>query len=260
METAHWTIVFALLCSVCASILGWNALRQGKRSPYTLPLMVGVFVAQCAFLYVRGEQRGQCPLSDWGEILLFIGWSLSLFYLSIGPVFRVSLLGFFTAPLLSFFFLVALLPDALDKNVTPISTENVDYWGEMHAALSVLSYGALALAAVASVMFLLLDKKLKNKEFQSSLFQNLPPIFQLLTLTRRLLWLGVSILTAGILSSLKMENMTEHLSHLWVATGVWSAYVFYLLWNHYKGMTPKVFSSICCFLFIASLLVFGVLP
>ena len=68
----------------------------------------------------------------------------------VGPTYRISLLGLFTAPVVAVFQLVALVPGMMDRN--PAKVEKVDPWGESHAAFSVLSYGAFALAAIAALM------------------------------------------------------------------------------------------------------------
>ena len=57
------------------------------------------FVFQTAFLSVRGHALGRCPLTNLFEVFIFLAWSVSLIYLLIGPAYRLSLMGAFTAPL-----------------------------------------------------------------------------------------------------------------------------------------------------------------
>ena len=57
------------------------------------------FVFQTAFLWVRGHALGRCPLTNLFEVFIFIAWSVALIYLLIGPTYRLSLMGAFTAPL-----------------------------------------------------------------------------------------------------------------------------------------------------------------
>ena len=63
--------------------------------------------------------------------------------------------------------------------------------------MSVLAYGALALAAVAGVMFLVLDRQLKEHHLKGGLFKYMPPVRELLVSLERLLWLGMVLLTVG---------------------------------------------------------------
>ena len=65
----------------------------------------------------------------------------------VGPTYRISLLGLFTAPVVAIFQVVALAPGMLERD--PQRADHVDPWGEAHAAFSVLAYGAFALGAVA---------------------------------------------------------------------------------------------------------------
>jgi len=76
--------------------------------------MVLSFGAQLMWLTLRGEQRASCPLMDSGEILVFLAWSISLFYLIVGSAYRVTLLGVFSAPLVML--LITLMPGMLDSD------------------------------------------------------------------------------------------------------------------------------------------------
>ena len=57
------------------------------------------FLFQTAFLSVRGHALGRCPLTNLFEVFVFLAWSVALIYLLIGPAYRLSLMGAFTAPL-----------------------------------------------------------------------------------------------------------------------------------------------------------------
>ena len=67
------------------------------------------FAFQTAFLYERGEKVGRCPLTNLFEVFIFLAWSVSLIYLLIGPAYRLSLMGAFTAPLVFGLQIFALL-------------------------------------------------------------------------------------------------------------------------------------------------------
>jgi len=249
-----YTLLIAIVLSGAAAFFGVRSLRHGKRSRFTVLWMLGAFVAQCAFLGVRGELRGQCPLGDWGEILVFIAWSLTIFYLVIGPTYRVSLLGVFTAPVVSAMQIAAIVPGMLEK--APEKAARVDHWGEMHAALSVLSYGALGLSAIAAVMFLVLNKHLKEHDLRGGVFKNLPAIQPLIELVRRLIFVGFVILTLGVVSSFKMEDL-GYGAHFWAAIGVWVAYGLLNGVMFIRGMKPRILAKVACVFFVGSLIVFG---
>lgn len=214
------------------------------------------FVGQCVVLGERGELRGQCPLGDAGEILVFLAWSMTLFYLVIGSTYRLSLLGVFTAPLVSMMLFFAMIPGMFD--VVVVKPLVVDAWGESHAALSVMAYGALGLAAIAGVMFMILNHLLKAHSTKSELFQKLPPVSSIVTSVVRLLLAGTLILSGGIVCGFMMVGGGGG-AHLWVAMGVWFSYAILLGVWFVRGMTPAKLSMASVFLFVISLLVFAVL-
>src|ERR1700752_5431368 len=57
------------------------------------------FVFQTAFLSIRGHALGRCPLTNLFEVFIFLAWSVALIYILVGPTYRLSLMGAFTAPL-----------------------------------------------------------------------------------------------------------------------------------------------------------------
>ncbi len=254
---AQWLLVAATVLVVLGGALGVQAVRAGNRNRGTVVCMLLAFACQLGVLALRGELRGQCPLGDWGERLAFLAWSLVLFYLVVGPAYRISLLGLFTAPVVAVFQLVALVPGVMEQDPVAIKKEDLDPWGEAHAAFSVLSYGAFALAAIAALMFLVLNKKLKEHELGSSLFRNLPPVRSLLDSVARLTTLGAGILTVGIVSAFMMERESSFGSHLVAAIATWVAYLAVVVMYYWRGITPRRLSGSVILVFVLSLLVFA---
>ena len=251
----RWLLVSATLLAIFGSVRGMLAVHRGLRSPWTVVSMAGALVCQFAFLAIRGEIRTVCPLADTGEILVFLSWSMTLFYLLVGPAYRISLLGVFTAPVVVVFQAIALLPGVLDSHPQKIAGGNL--WHEMHSATSVLAYGALALAAVAGVMFLVLDRQLKEHHLQSGLFRSLPPVRELLVSLERLLWLGSGLLTVGILAGFLMPHDKVAMAHRTMALAVWTAYAGLLAVKSLRGLTGRRLSLWAVGLFVVSLAVFA---
>ncbi|WP_018968814.1 cytochrome c biogenesis protein CcsA [Rubritalea marina] len=251
-------IVAAWVFSGVATAMSFRAVRAGKRSRFTVLLMFLSFVAQSMVLSQRGELRGQCPLGDMGEIVVFLAWSMSIFYLIIGSTYRLSLLGLFSAPVVTLSLLVATIPGVFEAS--PARALVVEPWYETHAALSVLSYGAFALAAIAGVMFRVLNRRLKMHETNSGLFANMPPVTSLIASMVRLTGVGTLVLTGGVLCAMMMPHETESSwLHFWVAVLVWLAYTALLTIWQVRGMTPSRMASSVVLMFVLSLLVFAVL-
>src|SRR5690606_12980841 len=95
--------VFGLTCLVRA---------RAHSRPVLFAVVVTGFVGQTIGLYLRGMEHGGCPLGNPFEIMQFIVWSLILLYMAVGPAFRMSMLGFFSAGLAAFLGVLSLaIPD-----------------------------------------------------------------------------------------------------------------------------------------------------
>jgi ABC-type uncharacterized transport system permease subunit len=251
----RWFLIASTVLAAAGAVWGMISVHRGYRSHWTVAWMIGVFLCQIGFLAVRGEMRAACPLMDRGEILTFLAWSLTLFYLLVGPAYRISLLGVFTAPVVVIFQGLALLPGTLESAPLPLVGGNP--WHETHSATSVLAYGALALAAVAGVMFLVLDHQLKEQHLKGGLFRNLPPVRELLVSLERLLRLGGGLLTIGIVAGFLMPRTESAWGHLIAASAVWVAYMVLLVVKQVRGLTGRRLSLSTVVLFLLSLVVFA---
>ena len=154
------------------------------------------FLLQTDFLIVRGELRGRCPLTNLFEVIAFLCWGLVLFYLIFGNTYRLSPLGMFTGPLVCLLQTFAVVADLDRANPSGGPRGAVNPWLEFHAAFSVLSFGAFALAGLAGGMYLWQERQLKTHRLRSIFFQ-LPPMADLGTLNYRLLAVGFVLLSLG---------------------------------------------------------------
>lgn len=251
----RWLLAASAVFAALGGALGMVSVHRGIRSRWTLVWMVGAFLLQFAFLYCRGQMERACPLQDRGETLGFLAWSLMLFFLLVGPAYRVSLLGVFTAPVVLVMQLVALVPGVLREAPQAHGTPNALH--EAHAALSVLAYGAMGLAAVAGVMFLVLDRQLKEMHLKSGLFRNLPPARELLQSQFRLMVIGFAILSAGAVVTFLMPHDHSRL-HLLSGAVVWLGYAVLLGVKMARGITGRRSSLAVVAWFFVSLLVFAI--
>ncbi|HEV3409727.1 MAG TPA: hypothetical protein VG095_05510, partial [Chthoniobacterales bacterium] len=96
------------LVAVVRTLLAFRA-RDFRLGRFNFMAIAVGFVFQTAFLAVRGHQVGRCPITNLFEVFAFLSWSIALIYMLVGPAYRLSLMGAFTAPLVSLIQLVALL-------------------------------------------------------------------------------------------------------------------------------------------------------
>ena len=230
----------ALVASTACFLLGFahtmHALgaRVYRRSPLNFFATFCGFLLQTVWLYQRGQTVGRCPLTTLFDVLVFLGWSVALIYMATGATYRLSLLGALTSPLVFLLQASALLMPmpVLEKGVS-----SVNPWLEFHAAVSVVAYGAFALAGIAGVMLLVQERQLKTHKLHSFFF-HLPPIHDLATANRRLLYFGFALLTAGLLSGLRQGMAHVNLLRV-VSISIWLLYAFLCIALGVRRIAPR---------------------
>ena len=237
------------LCFLAAVAHTIATLREGVfwRRRFNFFAIAAGFLFQTAFLYVRGHALGRCPITNLFEVFIFLAWSLALIYLVIGPTYRLSLMGAFTAPLVLFIQGFALLAPI---DVPPRMRVAVNPWLEFHASMSMIAYGAFALACVAGVMYLVQERQLKTHQLHS-IFYHLPPLTNLFSVLTRLLWLGFALYTAGLISGFFTGGPLPRLKMI-CAFAVWVFYGTILQVRHFHRLAPKRIATLCILAFTAA--------
>lgn len=209
---------FCLLLSFGYTLftLGAGRFRPGL---VNLVAIIGGFGLLSLDLWNRGQAQGACPINSLFDVLVFMSWSILLIYLIVGPAYHLSLLGAFTSPLV---FLVLLFAQLGPVGSTAQGRFHRDPWIEFHAALTLIAYGAFALAAVAGLMYLIQDRQLKKRK-AGALLYNLPPITDLGVANARLLWLGFALLTVGFAAGF-ISGMPVVSLKFWASAIIWAGY------------------------------------
>ena len=206
------------------------------------------FIFLSTYLYLRGQEIGACPLRTLNDVLIFLGWAIVLIYLLVGPAYRLSLMGAFTAPLVLGLQLLALLTPR--PSAVPLVYAS-NGWVELHAALSMIAYGAFALAGISGLMYLIQERQLKARK-ASALLYNLPPIQHLAQANGRLIFLGFVVLTiaftAGFLSRLPVAGIK-----FWVSAIIWLAYGGIILLQKTHHIAPRRIAEYSVGIFILML-------
>jgi ABC-type uncharacterized transport system permease subunit len=237
------------LCFLVAVAHTLATLREGVFHPHRFnffAIALG-FVFQSAFLYVRGHALGRCPITNLFEVFIFLAWSVALIYLAIGPAYRLSLMGAFTAPLVLVIQAFALLAPIDVRHSVRL---NVNPWLEFHASMSMIAYGAFALAGVAGVMYLVQERQLKTHQLHS-IFYHLPPLTNLFSALTRLLWLGFALYTTGLVSGFFTGEPLPRVKMM-CAFAVWIFYGAILQGRHLHRLAPKRIAALCILAFTAA--------
>jgi len=239
------TIFF--FAAVVRSIIALRA-RVFRRSRFNFVMIALGFALQTIFLSVRGHAVGRCPITNLFEVFVFLAWSIALIYMLVGPVYRLSLIGVFTAPLVFLLQFVALLAPV----DTPHSARVVpNPWLEFHASISIIAYGVFALACVAGAMYLVQERQLKTHELRS-IFYHLPPLPTLFSAMTRLLWIGFTLYTAGLISGF-LTGEPVPWKKVVLAVAIWILYGAILQGRYLRSFTPRRVAALCVGAFAAAL-------
>lgn len=245
------TASFAIAIAHTALELRSGAFRPARFN--FVAIAVG-FILQTAFLSMRGNAVGRCPLTNLFEVLVFLAWSVALIYLLVGPTYRLSLMGAFTAPLVFLIQGIALIAPIDMEHATRLPPNP---WLEFHASISIIAYGAFALACIAGVMYLVQERQLKTHQLHST-FHRLPPLNDLFTAIKRLLWFGFVLYTAGILSGFFTGRPLPRVQVI-AALVVWILYAAILQGQQLRRLAPKRVAALCIVGFsIALTLLWGI--
>lgn len=253
-----WIGAVLYLAGFGAGIIALARRQQSGARTVLNTLLAGGLLIQMTGLYIRGLAVGGCPLGNKFEIVQFVAWSAMVLYFVVGPAFRVSLLGLFTAGYagcLAFFSL--LIPEWDVTRGVKIFGHNP--WIEFHAALAVFSYGVFGILTLTSIMHLLQNWNLKHKRLDG-LFWFLPSIVQLDQINFRLILAGVGLLTLSLsvgASWWVRDTASVDAPKLTLTVGIWLAYLVTLLLRWRRHLNSGRFAWLCIVLFTAALLSLG---
>jgi len=221
-------------------------------------LIASGFALQTYGLALRGRAVHGCPIGNQFEIFQFTAWSATALYLVIGPTFRLSLLGYFTACLSATLSIVSLLVPAWDS-VRRANAFGGNAWIEFHAALALFSYGVFGLLALTSIMYLLQVFSLQRQHLRG-FFSFLPPVVDLDHINLRLLGAGVTLMTASLAVGymyFSQDRTSVQPVKIITTVSVWLAYgiVLFLRWRGI--LITKRLAWACIVLFVAALISLG---
>ncbi len=200
-------LLVASLCYLSGFGVTLFALGAGRFRPGRFDLLaMGLGAAfQTWYLLLKGGALHACPIGTPADTLVFLSWSTALIYLVIGPAYRLSLMGAFTAPLVLVLQIGGLL---LPGEASTPGLFRPEPWVEAHAALSLVAFGAFGLAGISGVMFLIQEGQLKSRR-PAPIFHHLPPITDLDRATLRLVLIGLILLTAGFATGLLSRGSVQ---------------------------------------------------
>jgi cytochrome c-type biogenesis protein CcsB len=189
---------------------------------------VGFFFHSSA-LVSRTVEAGYIPLTNLYESMSFFSWALILAFLVVEYRYRIHVLGSFILPLAFVSVTSAAFFPREIQSLDPIFQST---WFGIHTTLALLGMVSFAIAFVAGVMYLIQERLLKSKRF-NSVYYKLPSLDILDDLNQKAISFGFPLLTLGI-----------------VTGALWAEFA----WGTYWSWDPKQTFSLITWLFYLAVL------
>ena len=174
--------------------------RSGGPRLWIQKLAIGVtgagFIAHTLALLLRIREAGYIPFTNLHEAISFFSWAIVLVFFLVEFRYRIDVLGSFILPLA---FLSLVSAAALPNEIPALDPTLKSAWLGIHTTLSLLGIVAFAVAFIAGIMYLLQERFLKSKQF-NSLYYKLPSLDLLDEWNKKAILFGFPLLTLGIIS------------------------------------------------------------
>lgn len=185
-------IVYAVACALFLVYLSKGSESLEKWAPRSL---WAAAIAHIAFITIDYATSGNIPFGDIHKTLSLASLLIVVSYLGALFKYRITVLGGFITPVTLLFFLGAGLGSSVDNVPADVRSTLLP----VHIGINILGIVAFALAFATAIAYLIQERLLRLKKI-GGLFQRLPPLDQLDSLSFRLVTIGFPLLTAGIVT------------------------------------------------------------
>ena len=190
------TLVITFLSS--AAYLSFFITQNKKMRKVARSILIVSWVTQTLYILSRYYLAGHTPITTHHESVFFFAWATTGAYLSFRWRHSVKNFGTFVSILISALLVIAA---AAPKKLIPLEPALQSFWLPVHAGLSLIAYGFLALAFCGGLMYLLQERELKSRRL-GYFFTRLPSLDALDHLNAHCLAVGFAFLSLGMVSGI----------------------------------------------------------
>lgn len=219
-------LLLAFIIYLLAMLAGFiSLLRPGARGrQISYYLGIGGFVLHSLSLTMRTVQSGRAPFTTMYESVSFLAWSCVLAVIIFERKFRLEKTGPYLWLVVVTLMALASSP-ALPKDITPLVPALQSYWLWLHVSVTLLGEAFLAVAFVASLLYILTPEKKFSQPDHEARRRKLDQV------AYRAVAIGFPLFTLGAL----------------VFGMIWASKA----WGRYWGWDPKEVWSLITWLFYA---------
>jgi ABC-type uncharacterized transport system permease subunit len=183
---------YTVACALYLVYLAKGAERIGRFGQYAL---IGAAILHIGFLGADWAVAGNPPIGDIHRTLSLASLLIVLAYLIASTRYKLAVLGGFITPVTLLF----LFGASLGRSVEEVPQEVRSFLLPVHISVNVLGVVAFTLAFATALAYLIQEALLRRKKL-GGLFQRLPALDVLDSLSFRLITIGFPLLTIGIVT------------------------------------------------------------
>jgi ABC-type uncharacterized transport system permease subunit len=247
---AFWVAVVAYAAASAALLV--VLAGHARVRPAAIALVAIAFVAHGVDIGWRGTMHVH-PAQSVREALGFLAFIVTGGYLLASARYRLTIGGVVIMPV-SLVLLVAARLSPAGEGAADLSA-----LGRIHISLATIGVGVFALASALSAIYLVEERALKKKRFDTAAFKDHgAPLEALDRLAHRLIWIGFPIFTVAlVLGAVWVSKLGESLDRLEypLAAVTWIAYAILLVVRQVYGWRGKRAAKLTLLGFAAALAV-----
>ncbi|HJK97679.1 MAG TPA: cytochrome c biogenesis protein CcsA [Polyangiaceae bacterium LLY-WYZ-14_1] len=185
-------LLYAVACAQYLAFLGGGSASMGARANRVLTVAAGAHVAFLIGDFAFGDR---VPFGDITQTLSVLALLIVAAYLVVETRWPIRVLGAFLTPVT----LLLFVGGAVGRSVRPVSPEVRSALLPVHIGFNVLGIVAFSLAFVLAVAYVIQERLLRTKQV-GGLFQRLPALDVLDSLSFRMVLIGFPMLTVGVIT------------------------------------------------------------
>ena len=205
--------------------------RQRLYRVGTIELCAG-FACHTVSIIINYAHLGYFPVIDFSEGLSFFAWAVAGAYLLIQMKFNIRALGAFITPLC----VVLMISSwALPESAVDVKPIFRSIWLTIHVSTIFLGNGALAVAFMSGVMYILEERQIKMKK-QGFFYRRLPSLSSLDSMNHYCIIIGFALLTVGMITGSIYAQIALGSYWRWDPKEVWSliTWILYAVLVHQR--------------------------
>jgi len=179
------------------------------------------------FRWIETHQTGYgyVPLSNMYESLIFFSWTIVLIYLILEFKYQQKIIGVFVTPFAFLAIALTSIIPGIDAKITPLVPALQSNWLAIHVITCFLGYASFAVSFAISILFLIRDKKERQKDGGSKW---LPATSILDEINYKTVVIGFPMLTLGIITGAAWANYAWGSYWSWDPKETWSLITWFI--------------------------------